>query len=246
LYNQVAKQCRPLFSDAYGAVKYLRDLCTNDPLMFVKSTIDNDRRLERLFWCDGESRMNYEIFGDVLAFDATYRKNKYNCLFIVFSCVNHHNQTIVFATGIVSQENEETYVWLLEQFLSEMKGKPPLSVITDGDLAVKIFIKKVFRAAQHRLCAWHLLRNASTNIGTPGFMSYLKKCMLANIEVNKFEDLWSEMVQKFGLEDNNLINEMYKKKKIWATAHIRGSFFAGIRTTSRSMLHAGIRTSLRR
>jgi len=147
LYNQVAKQCRPLFSDAYGAVKYLRDLCTNDPLMFVKSTIDNDRRLERLFWCDGESRMNYEIFGDVLAFDATYRKNKYNCLFIVFSCVNHHNQTIVFATGIVSQENEETYVWLLEQFLSEMKGKPPLSVITDGDLAVKIFIKKVFRAA---------------------------------------------------------------------------------------------------
>jgi len=98
---------------------------------------------------------------------------------------------------------------------------------------MKNAIKKVFPAAHHRLCAWHLLRNASTNIGIPDFMSYLTKCMLADIEVNKFEDLWSEMVQKFGLEDNTWINEMYEKKKMWATAHIRGSFFAGIRTTSR-------------
>jgi len=58
--------------------------------------------------------MNYEIFGDVLAFDATYRKNKYNCPFVVFSGVNHHNQTIVFVTGIVTRGTEETYVWLLD------------------------------------------------------------------------------------------------------------------------------------
>ncbi|KAK2429541.1 protein FAR1-RELATED SEQUENCE [Trifolium repens] len=41
-------------------VKYLRDLSTKDPLMFVTHSIDKERRLERLFWCDGESRMNYE------------------------------------------------------------------------------------------------------------------------------------------------------------------------------------------
>lgn len=106
-----------MFSDACGAVKYLRDLCTKDPRMFVRHCFDNDRRLECLLWCDGESRMNYEIFGDVLTFDATYRKNKYNCPFVVFLGVNHHNQTIVFATGIVIRETEETNAWLLEQFL---------------------------------------------------------------------------------------------------------------------------------
>ncbi|XP_024631987.1 protein FAR1-RELATED SEQUENCE 7 [Medicago truncatula] len=104
-------------------------------------------------------------------------------------------------------------------------------IITDGDLAMKDSITKIFPAAHHRLCAWHLLKNASTKIGIPDFMPYLKKCMLADIEVNKFEELWSEMVQKFGLQDNTWINEMYEKKKMWATAHIRGSFFAGIRTT---------------
>ncbi|GAU39983.1 hypothetical protein TSUD_211040 [Trifolium subterraneum] len=105
--------------------------------------IDNENRLERLFWCDGESRKNFEVFGDVLAFDATYQKNKYNCPFVVFSGVNHHNQTIVFATGLVTRETEETYVWLLEQFACAMQGKTQISVITDGDIAMKNAIRKV-------------------------------------------------------------------------------------------------------
>ncbi|PNY06701.1 protein FAR1-RElateD SEQUENCE [Trifolium pratense] len=94
-------------------------------------------------WCDGESRKNFEVFGDVFAFDATYRKNKYNCPFVVFSGVNRHNQTVVFATGLVTMETEETYVWLLEQFMCEMQGKTPLSVITYCDLAMKNAIIKV-------------------------------------------------------------------------------------------------------
>jgi hypothetical protein len=241
LYNQIGKQRKQLYSDACGAVKYLKGLSTKDPLMYVTHTVDLDKRLERLFWSDGESRMNYEIFGDVLAFDATYRKNKYNCPFVVFSGVNHHNQTIVFATAIVTRETEETYVWLLEQFLTAMKGKHPLSVITDGDLAMRNAIKRVFPKSHHRLCAWHLLRNATSNIGVPACMSHLKRCMLGDMEVEKFENIWSEMIEKFGLQDNSWVKDLYEKRKMWATAHIRGSFFAGIRTTSRcEALHSHI------
>jgi hypothetical protein len=146
-------------SDASVDVKYLYR--KKDQLMFVAHKADNSNRIERLFWCDGESRKNFEVFGDVLAFDATYRKNKYNCPFVVFSRVNHHNQTIVFATDLVTRENEETYVWLLEQFMCAMQGNTPISVITDGDIAMKNAIRKVFPKAGHRLCAWHLLKNAS-------------------------------------------------------------------------------------
>ncbi|GAU43339.1 hypothetical protein TSUD_282940 [Trifolium subterraneum] len=135
LYNQVSRQRKLITSDASAAVKYLRDLGKKDQLMFVTHSVDKDNRLERLFWCDGESRMNFEVFGDVLAFDATYRKNKYNCPFVVFSGVNHHNQTIVFATGLVTRETEETYVWLLEQFVCAMKGKTPISVYKSKVLA---------------------------------------------------------------------------------------------------------------
>ena len=59
--------------------------------------------------------MSYKIFGDVLAFDATCKKNKYLCPFVIFSGVNYHNNTIVFVTALVTNKTEETYVWLLEQ-----------------------------------------------------------------------------------------------------------------------------------
>ncbi|XP_024642257.1 protein FAR1-RELATED SEQUENCE 5-like [Medicago truncatula] len=207
LYNQVGKQRKQLYFDVSDAVKYLKDLSLKDPLMFVTHTLDKDKRLERLFWSDGESQMNYEIFGDVIAFDVTYRKNKYNCPFVIFSSVNHHNHMIVFGAGIVTRETKETYVWLLEQFLSAMKGKHLLSVITDGDLAMRNAIKK----------------NASSNIEIPVVMSYLKKCMLGDLEISAFEELWVEMVEKFGLQDNSWINEMcltyFRFRKIESDFH---------------------------
>ena len=93
------------------------------------------------------------MFGDVLTFDATYGKNKYECPLVIFSGVNHHNQTTIFRAAIVSNETEETYVWILEQFLLAMKGKCLISVITDGDLAMKNAIRTVFPKPYHRLCA---------------------------------------------------------------------------------------------
>ncbi|KAG5143198.1 hypothetical protein JHK82_018893 [Glycine max] len=48
-----------------------------------------------------------------------------------------------FAAAIVTDETEETYVWLLEQFLETMKGKTPCSIITDGDLAMRNAITRV-------------------------------------------------------------------------------------------------------
>jgi len=155
------------------------------------------------------------------------------CLFVVFSSVNNHNQTIVFATALVSKENEDTYVWLLEQILEAVERKPPVSVITDGDLAVKNAIHRIFPNARHMLCAWHLLHNAISIVAIPDLMLYLKKCMLDDIEVSRFDEIWNEMVTKFGLEENNWIKELYDKRNLWATTLTRGNFFARIRTTSR-------------
>ncbi|KAJ1399249.1 MULE transposase domain [Sesbania bispinosa] len=58
--------------------------------------------------------------------------------------INHHNQTTIFATGVIADETEETYVWLLEQLMVAMKGKAPVSVITDGDLTMRNAIKEYF------------------------------------------------------------------------------------------------------
>ncbi|XP_016192517.1 protein FAR1-RELATED SEQUENCE 5-like [Arachis ipaensis] len=93
------------------------------------------KQLCDLFWSDGASQEDYRIFGDVLAFDATYGRNKYN-LPVVFSGVNHHNQTCVFGAAMVSHESQESYNWVLERFLECMKGKTPNAIITNGDPAM--------------------------------------------------------------------------------------------------------------
>ena len=38
----------------------------------------DDGKLLNLFLADGASIIDYECFGDVIAFDTTYKKNKYN------------------------------------------------------------------------------------------------------------------------------------------------------------------------
>lgn len=203
IYNQIGKQRRLRGSDSVSVVQYLRWLAMNDPLMFVRHTEDSGGRLQHLFWCDGTSQLDYEVFGDVLAFDATYGKNKYHCPIVVFSGVNNHNHTIVFASAVIANETEETYVWLLEQFIEAMKGKMPTSVITDGDKAMRKAIRIVFPSAHHRLCAWHLIRNATSHIGTPGFVSQFRKCMLGDYDVGQFKQRWNDMVADFGLDDNS-------------------------------------------
>lgn len=68
MLNQLAKQRRSCYSDGKNAIEYLRWLGLNDPLMFERHTEDGEHGLENLFWCDGISRMNYRVFGDVVAF----------------------------------------------------------------------------------------------------------------------------------------------------------------------------------
>ncbi|KAL4365203.1 hypothetical protein AHAS_Ahas07G0082600 [Arachis hypogaea] len=132
MYNKIAKQRCQLPGDAYAALKYLEDQATNDPSLYFNHHMDADGTLCNLFWCDGLSRADYSLFGDVLAFDATYKRNKYMCPLVVFSGVNHHNQTIIFATALICEEEKDTYRWLLQQLKVAMNGKALVSVITDG------------------------------------------------------------------------------------------------------------------
>jgi len=48
-----------------------------------------------------------------------------------------------------------------------------------------------------------------------------------------------KMVAEFGLENYNWVSELYSKREMWATTHIRGIFFDGFRTTSREIVTLG-------
>ncbi|XP_015961748.1 protein FAR1-RELATED SEQUENCE 5-like [Arachis duranensis] len=215
MYNEIRRQRAMQNGDVNAALRVLEGAARTDKKSYWRYEVGEGQHMCDLFWSDGRSQQDYQVFGDVLAFDATYGWNKYNLPVIVFSGVNHHNQTCVFATAMVSCESITSYVWVLRKLLECMGGKAPTAVITDGDRSMRVAIQEVFPNAHHRLCAWHLLKNATVNVCKPRFTSLFRHCMLADIEVAEFELLWDAMLEECGVRELEWVKDMYEKKSSW-------------------------------
>ncbi|XP_045825377.1 protein FAR1-RELATED SEQUENCE 5-like [Trifolium pratense] len=235
LYNYFDKKMRDIVKDGdvAASLHYLNAKSATDPMLYAEYAADTSNgRMKSLFWADGTSRSDYFCFGDVVAFDTTYKRNKYNLPLVIFSGCNHHSQTIIFGAALVSDETTETYKWVLNCFLECMENKRPKAVVTDGDGAMREAIKEVFPDSTHRLCAWHLNKNAGENVKNSGFLKGFKKAMFSNFSKDDFEEYWSEMIKENGVEGHPWVIKTYENKLLWATAYLRDKFFGRIRTTS--------------
>ncbi|CAL5406315.1 unnamed protein product [Camellia sinensis] len=145
-YIQAERKVKMKDGDAECALAYLCAKADADPYFFYKS------------------RLDYAAFGDVLVFDTTYKMNAYNKPFVIFAGVNNHFETTIFACSLLVDETIATYTWVLQKLLEAMDNKRPVSVLTDGDMAMREAIQKVFPSAKHHLCNWHMHRNAKRNV----------------------------------------------------------------------------------
>ncbi|XP_027171783.1 protein FAR1-RELATED SEQUENCE 5-like [Coffea eugenioides] len=219
--------------DASQVLAYLDGRANGEPNFFYKYAVDVEKRLIRLFWTDSQSRLDYQCFGDVLVFDSTYRTNAYRKPLVILAGVNHHYVTTIFGCALIADETEDTYKWVLETFLEAMEKKAPISVVTDGDGAMRNAIKAVIPSARHRLCAWHLKRNVVTHTNK-GFVLDFDVAMDMICSHEEFERRWHLLVEKHNLRDNQWVVDLYNKREKWAAAFLRGHFFAGMKSTQRS------------
>ncbi|XP_073005910.1 protein FAR1-RELATED SEQUENCE 5-like [Typha latifolia] len=143
------KMSKIIEGDADTVLKLMRERQKEDVEFFFQYQVDTKGHLTNLFWCDCQSRIDYQVFGDTVVFDSTYRVNRYKMPFIPFIGVNHHRSTIIFACGIISDETIDSYKWLLTTFLTAMYQKSPKSIITDGDRAMRTVIKVILPNTTH-------------------------------------------------------------------------------------------------
>ncbi|XP_025703648.1 protein FAR1-RELATED SEQUENCE 5-like [Arachis hypogaea] len=233
LHNHISKTRRGKVKDgdAFATLAYLLSKADSDLLFLGKFTL-KDGRLDSLVWVDGANVVDYECFGDVLAFDTTYKKNVYNKPLVIFSGTNHHGQTTIFGCAMLLDERSETFKWALKKFLEIMSEKPPGGVVTDGDHATREAILEVFPRIPHRLCARHLHRNAVQNIKNKHFWDDFNILLYGQCTVQIFEERWSEIISKYGLAENEWVQGIYNDKMKWATTYLREHFFGRIRATS--------------
>ncbi|XP_076890378.1 protein FAR-RED IMPAIRED RESPONSE 1-like [Bidens hawaiensis] len=137
--------------DAKMVVANMKARATNlENFTFLHQVVHGE--LVAMFWADGVSKCNYDAFGDVLAFDATY-----NIIFVPFTGVDHHKKCVTFGAGILYSETIESYEWLLNAFL-QAHAKQPRLVLSDQDPAMKQAVNRVLDKATHRLCMWHIMK----------------------------------------------------------------------------------------
>ncbi|XP_016168213.1 protein FAR1-RELATED SEQUENCE 5-like [Arachis ipaensis] len=205
LYNYMdgVRQSRIVEGDTAAAISYLKGKAELDPMAVVQYSYYAEKHLGHLFWSYGNMQHDYECFGDVLAFDSTYRKNLYNRPLVIFSGTNHHRQTIIFGFDLLEDEKIPSYKWLLSSFLEVMRHKEPKVVVTDGDESMREAIRCEFPSATHRLCTWHLAQNAVVNIKDKDFCAAFKTAVYGHFDMEEFDRYWVDMITSFGLEDND-------------------------------------------
>jgi len=101
-----------------------------------------------------EQRINYSQFYDVVVFDNTYKTNKFQMPFGIFTGVNNFGQSICFVGTLTIEENVETFQWIFSKFLNMVNNNAPLVLLTDDDQAIANAHKKILEPlkTKHRLC----------------------------------------------------------------------------------------------
>ncbi|XP_050374816.1 protein FAR1-RELATED SEQUENCE 5-like [Argentina anserina] len=235
LYNKLAELriTKTVFGDAEAAMNWLRIRGSEEERFFCRYIRDSKKRLAGLFWRDTHSLLDYQLYGDVVVIDATYKTNVYGMPLVLFVGANNHRATVVFACALVCNEKKAMYDWVLGKFLECMNNVKPKSVVTDGCESMQNAIDKHMPGTKHRLCAWHIGRNVGQNIKETEVQKTLGKLIYTSYSIDEWQSEWDNMVRKHKLENNSWLDSLYEKRKKWAEAFCRGNWYAGICTTQR-------------
>ncbi|XP_074326718.1 protein FAR1-RELATED SEQUENCE 5-like [Apium graveolens] len=206
---------------------------------FIRTEVDEENRLKCLVRIDPRCIMAYQNFGDVMAFDTTYRTNRYAMPFVPFTGVNHHYQSVIFGFALMRDEHASTFEWILRTWLEGVGNNPPLTIITDQDQAMASAIAVVLPNTTHLLCSWHISQKFPEKLAHyysafPEFKTDFNNCIYKSLTECVFEARWASFVEKYHLQDHKWLKGLYELKHKWIPTYTRNKFSAFQNSTSRS------------
>ncbi|XP_059644168.1 protein FAR1-RELATED SEQUENCE 5-like [Cornus florida] len=226
--------------DAQSLLGFFKIMQASDPAFYYAIQVDEEDRLSSVFWVDTRSRIAYNCFSDVVAFDTTYQVNQYKMPFAPFTGVNHHKQSVLFGCALLADESESTFIWLFTTWLEAMSGLQPGLIITDYDAAISKAAQRVFSESSHCYCKCHIMSKMAKEMGhtysalPKTFQMELDKCINKSETPEDFESAWDLLLDKYNLRGNEWLQSLYIDRKLWVPIYIRNTFFAGMYATQRS------------
>ncbi|KAM5557282.1 protein FAR1-RELATED SEQUENCE 5-like [Rosa sericea] len=209
---------------------YFQRQHVENPSFFYALQVDTDDKVCNIFWADDKMVSDYDYFGDVVCLDTICRTDK-NCLpFVQIIGVNHHKQVLIFAAALLYDDTMESYKWLFQTFLEAMSGKKPRTILTDQDATIVEAIDSVLPETDHRICTWQMYENALKHISpmvndTGSFANDFKRCIYDHKDEDDFVSAWGDMLDKYGLQQNDWLKWMFRAREKWAVVYGRNTIF---------------------
>ncbi|XP_042492278.1 protein FAR1-RELATED SEQUENCE 6-like [Macadamia integrifolia] len=229
--------------DAKDILNFFCRMQLMKPNFFYLMDLNNGGNLRNIFWADPMSQAAYHYFGDVVAVDTTYLANKYEVPLVAFVGVNHHGQYVLLGCGLLAGETFESYFWLFKAWVTCMLGRAPSVIVTDHCRAMQRAIDAVFPGTHNHISLWHIMQKVPDKLKElyehESIKSSFDSVVYDSLRVNEFETAWGDMIQRYGIGNNEWIQMLYKDRERWVPAYSKDVFLAGMSTTQRNeSMHA--------
>ena len=105
----------------------------------------------------------------------------YNMICAPLVDIKNHWNNVLFSCAFLLDETIVSFTWLFETFIESMGNQKPKMIFTDQCQAMINAIKLVLPETSHRLCLWHISKNAAIQLrshyGPPVFKSWFNKIL---------------------------------------------------------------------
>lgn len=233
-HNLVDTPCYSMMepTDAQSLTNYFKHKQLEDTMFFYTLLVSTNNHVGGFFWRDGRSRIDYDCFGDVVLFDTSFRTHRYNLICAPFVGVNHHGNNVMFGCAILLDDTEATFTWLFETFLESVGNRQPKTIFTNQCRAMADAIAKVFPKTSHRLCFWHVIKDARQRLlslrENSEFNRLFSKCLNGCHTEEEFQTTWDALVKTFDLADNEGLKKLYDLRAKWCPTFSLDTFSANL------------------
>ncbi|XP_042484795.1 protein FAR1-RELATED SEQUENCE 5-like [Macadamia integrifolia] len=225
--------------DYQSVLTYFDSIRVKDLGFIYSINLAKNGMLRGFFWVDSRVWSSYQVFGDVVVFDTTYKRNRYRWPFGPFKGVNNHRQSIIVGCGLVANETKESFEWFFRAWLNAMGNKAQDAIITDECTSIIPTMTSVFPNAVHRFCSWDVAKHAQEHLGPIWYRNHdfkmdWSQCIYRTWTEEQFLIRWEAMMVKYNLKGNSWSSDKFAQREHWVPCYLRKQFFEGMSSTQRS------------
>lgn len=119
----------------------------------------------------------FTAFPQVLFIDGTYKLLKLSFVVVIFVVEDSNNTSEIVGFGLLTKENIESYIILLQAFKNYMSEEScdKIKVMTDKDSSEKVAVSSVFPHVKLHICRFHSLQIFQRYLASKNFSKIEKE-----------------------------------------------------------------------